>query len=203
MRAVLIAMLGRIDEAMALAVPADEQARELGINSGSTWLSEIALIAGDEQVAADYLRATCEGLEQSGANAQLSTYTAQLGRVLCALGRPDEAERFAEQGRDLGDPDDVLTQALWRQALALVHSARAEHTEAVRLAREGLEWCSKTDSPLREANAHCDLAQVLEAAGRRDEAIDAWKEALACYERKGVIPLAGRIRERLTTSRCG
>jgi class 3 adenylate cyclase/tetratricopeptide (TPR) repeat protein len=196
LRAVLLAMLGQIEEAWAVAVPADRQARELGINSGP-WLSEIALIAGDQQAAAEYLRVSCEGMEKVGATAQLSTYVSQLGRVLCALGRYDEAEQFAQKGRELGDPDDVSTQALWRQAQALVHSARGQHTDAMRLAQEAVDWWSRTDSLLRQGDAHGDLAQILEAAGRRDKATEAWQEALDRYERKQIIPLAGRIREHL------
>jgi hypothetical protein len=44
---------------------------------------------------------------------------------------------------------------------------------------------------------HCDLAEVLYAAGRRAEALAAWREALDRYERKEMIPLARRVRERL------
>jgi hypothetical protein len=40
---------------------------------------------------------------------------------------------------------------------------------------------------------------VLEAAGRRNEAIEAWREALDRYERKQVLPLAARVRERLAS----
>jgi len=39
-------------------------------------------------------------------------------------------------------------------------------------------------------------SQVLEAAGRRDDSIAAWREALDCYERKGVVPLVRPVRER-------
>jgi tetratricopeptide (TPR) repeat protein len=197
MRGVLLAMLGQIDEAWAVAVPATDRARELGLGTGGIWLAEIALIADDQQAAAEYLLSGCEELETRGATAQLSTYAPQLGRVLCALGRPDEAEQLAHKGRELGDPDDVWTQALWRQAQALVHSARGEHAEAIVLAEEGLDWWSRTDSLLRKGEAHCDLAQVLEAAGRRDDAIAAWRDALDCYERKEVFPLAARVREHL------
>ena len=197
MRAVLLAMLGQIDEAWAVAVPATERGRELGLGSGGIWLAEIALIAGDQQAAAEYLESGCEDMERRGATAQLSTYLPQLGRVLCALDRPDEAERFAHRGRELGDPDDVWTQALWRQALALVHSTRGQHAEAVRLAEEAVEWFSLTDSLLRQGDALCDLAQVLESGGRRDEAIEAWREALDRYERKEITPLARRVRQRL------
>ncbi|HKN63635.1 MAG TPA: hypothetical protein VJV76_04815 [Gaiellaceae bacterium] len=38
---------------------------------------------------------------------------------------------------------------------------------------------------------------MLEAAGCRDEAVAARHEALERYERKGVVPLARRVRERL------
>jgi hypothetical protein len=38
---------------------------------------------------------------------------------------------------------------------------------------------------------------VLEAAGRRDDATAALREALDRYERKGIIPLVRRVRERL------
>jgi tetratricopeptide (TPR) repeat protein len=167
MRAVLLAMLGQIEEAWAVGVAAEEQARELGIGTGDIWLSEIALIAGDQQTAAEYLRSACEEMEERGAAAHLSTYAPQLGRVLCTLGRPDEAEQLALKGRELGDPEDVWTQALWRQALALVHSAREEHAEAVRLAREGVDWFSRADSLLRQGDANSDLAYVLDGARRR------------------------------------
>jgi hypothetical protein len=38
---------------------------------------------------------------------------------------------------------------------------------------------------------------VLAAAGRRDEAIATLREAVECYERKEIIPLAERARQRL------
>jgi tetratricopeptide (TPR) repeat protein len=72
-----------------------------------------------------------------------------------------------------------------------------DHTEAERFAREALTYIHKTDSPDMQGDTYCDLAEVLEAAGRRDEAVAAWHEALDLYERKGVVPLARRVRERL------
>jgi class 3 adenylate cyclase len=56
-----------------------------------------------------------------------------------------------------------------------------------------------TDSPKLQGDAHCDLAEVLEPAGRREEAVAAWEDALSLYERKGAIPLARRVRERLAS----
>jgi tetratricopeptide (TPR) repeat protein len=197
MQGLLLAMLGRIEEAWAVALPADERLRELRMGGRGATLAEIALIAGEDSDAADYLRAACNEFEERGATSLLPSHTPLLSLVLTALGRVDEAEMLARHGREFGDPDDVWTQALWRRAEALVHSARARHGEAEQLAREAVEWASRSDSLLRQGDAYCDLAEVLETAGRRDEAIAAWQQALDRYERKEIVPLARRVRERL------
>ena len=197
MRAVLLAMLDRIDEAWAVALPAGERLRELAFATGGAWLAEIALLAGDYEAAASHLRDACDALEAIGNTAQLSTYAPMLGRVLCALGRYDEADLLAQSGRELGHHEDGMTQQYWRQAQALVYSARGQHVDAERLAREAVDFSLLSDSPLYQGESLSDLAEVLEAAGRRDEASATLREALDCYERKPIIPLARRTRERL------
>jgi len=115
---------------------------------------------------------------------------------LIASGQYEEAEQRFAQARELPD-NTPITQAYWRQAAALVASHRDEHAEAERLARKALTYTQKTDSPKLQADAYCDLAEVLEVAGGRQEALLMWHEALDRYERKGVIPLARRVRARL------
>jgi tetratricopeptide (TPR) repeat protein len=193
----LLAMLGRLDEAWAVAVPANERSRELGFPAWGTWLGEIALVAGDHETAAAHLRDACDAIEATGNTGILSTYAPKLGRALCALGRHDEAEPLARRGRELGDPEDVSTQQGWRQAQALVHSARGQHAEAEQLAREAVDISLRSDSLWYQGDAICDLAVVLEAAGRDEEAAAAFREALDRYERKEIVPLARRTRERL------
>jgi tetratricopeptide (TPR) repeat protein len=197
LRGLLLAMLDRIDEAWAVALPANERLRELGYTTGGEWLGEIAIVTGDYEAAAGYLRDACAALEAIGNLAELSTYAPMLGRVLCRLGDYDEAEMLAERGRELGDPEDVMTQRIWRQTQALVCSARGEHTDAERLAREAVAWANRSDSPRNQGEALDDLAEVLEAAGRRDEAVAAWQEAFDRYELKPVVPLARFARQRL------
>jgi class 3 adenylate cyclase/tetratricopeptide (TPR) repeat protein len=197
MRALLLAMLDRIDEAWAVARPAGERLRELDFATGGAWLAEIAVLAGDYEAAASHFRDACRALEAIGNTGELSSYAPMLGRVLCVLGRHDEAEPLAERGRDLGDPEDVATQQSWRQTQALVYSARGEHAEAERLGRAAVDLSLRSDSPWRRGEALCDLAEVLAAAGRRDEAAAALQEAVEVYERKPIIPLARRTRERL------
>ena len=197
LRGGLLAMLDRIDEAWAVALPAAERMHDLGFDSQNAWLGEIAEIAADYEVAARAFRNACEAMEASGNTSTLSTYAPRLGRVLCALGRYDEAESLAAQGRELGDPEDILTQEAWRVTHALVDSARGRHDEAERLAHEAVEFALRSDSPLRRGNALATLAEVLENAGRRDEAATVLRETLVEYERKPIIPLARRIGERL------
>jgi tetratricopeptide (TPR) repeat protein len=199
LRALLLAMLGRFDDAWAVAVPAGERLHELAFATGGAWLGEIAFLAGDYEAAASNLRNACDALEAIGNTGELSTYAPVLGRVLCALGRHGEAELLAARGRELGHDDDVMTQQIWRATQALVHSARGEHDEAERLAREAVDLSLRSDSPWRQGDALSDLAEVLEAAGRGNEAAAALHEAIDRYESKPIIPLARRARERLTS----
>jgi tetratricopeptide (TPR) repeat protein len=111
-------------------------------------------------------------------------------------GRYEEAEERLAQSLGYRDPSRE-GEAIARRFAALVAAHRGEHAEAEMLAREGLAHILETDSPMLQGDAYCDLAEVLEAAGCRDEAVAAWDEALSLYERKGVIPLARRVRERL------
>jgi class 3 adenylate cyclase/tetratricopeptide (TPR) repeat protein len=199
-RAVLLAMLDRTDEAKAVAEPAVERAREFGLDFADTFLVEIAALEGDDELAAAYLRKVCDSHEASGHTGILSTYAPMLGRFLCSLGHYDEAESLAAKGDELGDPSDVATQTVWRQTAALVRSHRGEHPEAERLARESVGWAERSDSLHTQGDSFRVLAEVLEAAGRREDAIAAWQEALDRFERKQIIPLARRTRERLAAA---
>lgn len=51
-----------------------------------------------------------------------------------------------------------------------------------------------------QGEAYEDLVLVLEYAGRGDEAVDVWREALDRYERKRLLPLAHRLREQLASA---
>jgi class 3 adenylate cyclase/tetratricopeptide (TPR) repeat protein len=198
-RAVLLAMLDRIEEAWTVALPAYERSQELGWEVGGVWMAELALLSGDDAAAAAYLRSACDALEAGGNTTVLSSYAPLLGLVLCKLGRYGEAEPLAAQGRELADPEDGLTQRMWRQTEARLQSHRGEHAEAERLAREAVDWAERSDSPVARGDSFAVLAEVLEAAGRRDEALAALRQALELYERKGAVPLVRRVREQIAT----
>ena len=195
-RAWLLLMLGSSDEAAQLASEAGRRWRELSGNDHVDFmLGFIAQTAGDHERAAECLRRFCDFAETGGAVGFLQTYAPLLGRSLCKLGRHDEAEPLAELGRTL-DPtaDDLFTQALWRQVQALVHASRGHHAEAETLAREAVAVLEPTDALNMQGDALCDLAEVLHAAGRRDEATSALEQALERYRRKKNLSMAAQVR---------
>jgi class 3 adenylate cyclase/tetratricopeptide (TPR) repeat protein len=198
-RSTLLAMLARFDEAWAIALAARERRREVGTDDdGWLQLADIAVLAGDHENAVGYLRHGCDLLERRGAWAHLSTLAPQLGRSLHALGHNEEAEHLARRGRELGSEDDLLTQTLWRQVQALVQAHRgSEHEEAERLAREAVSITERMDGLNLQGDAYCDLAAVLAAAGRTNEAAEALEQALDRYERKKNLAMVAQVKPKL------
>jgi len=194
-------MLGRFDEASQLATEAGARAGEFASSDPDTTLVAIASLAGDHGTAALHYHRLCDHNEEQGNRNYLSLNAPLLGRELCALGRYDEAEPLAQQGRELSDTEDVVGDIVWRQTQALVHAHRGEHAAAERLARQAVEIAEHTDSLFMQGDAYCDLAKVLEAAGRPHEAAAAYREALDRYERKENLAMVRQIRPRLEALR--
>ena len=197
-RAVLLAMLNEFDEAWSIAREASERWREQTGEEEDTYeLGHIATLAGEDEAAAHYFRRYCDLLERRGRRAHLAGSAPQLGRSLCTLGRFDEAEPLAQLGRELGDESDVWAQTVWRQVQARVHAHRGEHDDAERLARRAVAIIAPTDSLNFQGEAFCDLAEVLTAAGRTEEAANALEQALDRYERKKNLAMVAQVRPRL------
>ena len=135
-----------------------------------------------------------DALGETGFN---STMTALLASVLCDLGRFDEAEANVERSRELSADDDFASQAAWRMAQARVLSHRGEHDEALRLADEALAINERTDYLTWQGESDEVRGMVLAAAGRTDEAREAYGRALERLERKGVVPAVERVRARI------
>jgi class 3 adenylate cyclase len=153
--------------------------------------------AGNLDRIVAYLRESCEGLEAAGEMSYLSTVSAEFARLLCDYGRFDEAHERAEAGRRLGRADDISTQSMWRMAEALVQVDRGDVSHAESLAREAIALLAETDMIEYRGHASRALTRVLEAAGRRDEAAAAAREAVSFYERKGLAVPAERARDDL------
>jgi ATP/maltotriose-dependent transcriptional regulator MalT len=157
------------------------------------------MLAGEHELAAEHLRRACDLMEAQGHLGGLSSFAPMLGRELCVLGRHDEAEPLARLGHELAAPDDAIAQMLWRQVQALVDAHRGDYAEAEALAREAVAIAEQTDALNLQADARCNFAEVLHAAGRIREAEGVFAEALDRYERKKNLAMARRVRARLGT----
>jgi class 3 adenylate cyclase/tetratricopeptide (TPR) repeat protein len=195
-RAVLLAMLGRIEEAWPLAEARADHLREV---TGGIWadahLAVIAMIEGDRPRACrhhvDLIDALPPGLDGTAASFRLP-----LAHDLCYLGRFDEAETQLRKAQAVA-PGPV-ERALAPAVEALILAWRGELDQAEALARASITAAeTETDNPWLQGWAHEDLATVLERAGRIDEAREALQRALAVWERKRCLPYVGRLRDQI------
>jgi class 3 adenylate cyclase/tetratricopeptide (TPR) repeat protein len=198
-RAWLLTMLARFDEADDLAREAGSRLRDLtGDALADIILGLIEGTAGRHEQAVLHLRRGCEMLEARGQRGYLAAFAPLLGRSLCALGRYDEAEPFARLGREMADDElDPAGTMPWRQVQALIEAHRGNYAEAEQLAREAVAIGDGTDGLNAQGDALSDLAEVLHAAGRRDEADVTFAQALERFERKQNAAQAAQVHERL------
>jgi class 3 adenylate cyclase/tetratricopeptide (TPR) repeat protein len=188
-RGQLEAMHGNFDAARHSVAFARERARELGHRLAEAGHSmqavEIELNAGDAERAAALGIEGVAALEALGERGWLSTVAGHTAEALYRLGRDDEAWEMTVTAEEAGAPDDVITQMLILQVRAKVLSRRGEHAEAERLSRRAVAWAEPGDALEYKANAYRDLAIVLAAAGRPEEALAALDQAQPIYEQKG------------------
>jgi len=196
----LEAMRGHIEEARVLVAEAVDRSEALGSSVTAALVgatrSDVEMRAGNPAGAEAALRRSCALLEQVGERGWLSSMAAELGLVLCDLGRHDEAEAWAARSRELGASDDVLTQMYCRQVDARIDAHRGNLDDAERLAREAVAMGEPTDMLVDRAGTHVDLAEVLVLAGRREEAAAEIQKALVLFEQKG-----DRVRVEATLAR--
>jgi hypothetical protein len=197
-RAVLLAMLGRFDEAWPLAEARSEHLREVTRDSfavGEHYLALIAKIEGDRQRTCRHYAKLLDALPP-GIDAVAATYRLLFARDLCYLGRFDEAEPLLRQAQAV--PSSPFGRARGPAVEALILAERGRFDEAESLARGGVAAAeAETDNPWLKGWGYEDLATVLERAGRIDDARGALEHALTVWERKRCLPYAQGVREQM------
>ena len=201
-RATGLAMLGRFDEARAIAAGLRAEQADRGAVIGLALAtghvsSEVEQLAGNPEAAAEFAREGCRLLEKLGEQAWLSTAAGILAQALYSLDRLDEADAWAERAAELGASDDAITQMLWRQARAKVLATRGALAEAEKLAREAIAIGEETDLIDAQGDSYADLAEVLALGGKTDDAVHALGTAVAKYRRKGNLAGTRRGESRL------
>ena len=72
------------------------------------------------------VRRRSSGEERLAEEAYRSTQAGDLAVILCAMGRFDEAETFADISERAAAAEDVYSQILWRRARALIAAYRGD-----------------------------------------------------------------------------
>jgi thioredoxin-like negative regulator of GroEL len=124
-----------------------------------------------------------------------STTAALLARACLAQGANAEAERFTTVSEELAQPDDLLSQILWRGARARLLASDQQFAAAEHVGAEGVALAAGTDLINVHAEALLDLAWVLQRAGRVADASSLVSRSEALYERKGNEPAVAHIRQ--------
>jgi tetratricopeptide (TPR) repeat protein len=161
----------------------------------------LELRAGSLDAAEAAARQGIDALEQLGGTGFLSTTVGMLAETLYRQGRYDEAETLAGRTAELAMADDFDPVFRWRAVLARVLAQRGEFVEAEKLAREGVDIVERTDWHLHRGEAFAALGEVLELAGRRDEARGVYEQAVEAFELKGSLPDIEGTRQRIAALR--
>ena len=193
----LRAMQGRFEGTREQIARAREILEDLGLrfrSRASEALASVEMLAGDPEAAWRAYMSGYETLEEIGERGFLSTTAAELAQVAWAQGHHDEADRFATISEETGAPDDVATVVTAKGVRAKLLARKESFADAERFAREAVDAARETDDLNLRADALLDLADVLRAAGRGPEALEALEEAAALYEEKGNLVGAQRAR---------
>ena len=191
---------GRFDVARSFFETSSSIFEELGLGLNSVTSHHeavVEMLAGNHAFAEQHLRAAYDALEAMGERSFRSTTAAFLAQAAFAQGRFEEAEWAANMSEELAQPDDLLTQILWRGVRAKLLAGRGRFDHAETLAREAVALAARTDLINFHADALVDLVAVLEIAENGAETSAILVEALRMYEQKGNTVGAGRVLARL------
>jgi tetratricopeptide (TPR) repeat protein len=201
----LEAMQGNFDQARELYRKSRAMFEEYGMKLYAALTSiksgPVEMLAGDPKAAEDELRRDYEALDRMGDRNYRSTVAGLLAEALYQQGRLEEAEEFAEIGREISAPDDPSSECLWRCVLGKVLARRGDVDEGLRLVTEAIDISSASDFLDDQGIMFTDLAEVHELAGRPDEAAAALEEALRMFQAKEDTVSIDRTKDHLAKLR--
>ena len=196
----ILAYQGHVDQARRIMGEYDRLLRELGRRETAAFARQmigwVELIAGNFEEAERLAGVAVSELEAMGSEVS-GIHWAIRAQALYELGRYDEAEAAVKRGAERFA--DVSTQVMQRSIEAMVLARRGLFDDAERIARDAVVEMDSSDFPSERGDARMALAEVLQLAGRTQEAADAIREAIVLYEGKGNVLQAGTARAKLAT----
>lgn len=201
LRSQVIAMEGRIDEAVGTVEAVRREMLEIGVKmlwaSTSMQTGWYLSWADRWEEAERVLRQGYDVLLEAGETGFRSTTAAELANALYNLGRYEEASAMAREACDTGPADDVATQAGWRRVEAKL-AARAGDTEtALRLISEIEELWTGSDFLNMIGLSYSDIAEAYRLLGRIEDARRAYERALTLFQQKENDIMAATVKRRL------
>jgi class 3 adenylate cyclase/tetratricopeptide (TPR) repeat protein len=189
---------GEFEEALRLTEQAIEGLRGLGIRVLEAAVAQhVALIhdsAGDPIAAVPALRRADAVLEELGERGIRSTINAFLAWALATGGDFAAARAACDLADELTAPEDIVNFAITPRARARLALAEGDGERAEEYARTAVQNAFRTDDVFQQGAGQLELARVLAALGRTEEARSDAREALAIYKAKGDRPGAVRAR---------
>ena len=177
----------------------EDLGQSLMVAGASQELFDIEILAGDAGTAERCLRMAVETLEEMGEHGFLATRLGCLAEAIYAQGRHPEAEDMSVRAERAAATEvrDIDAQFRWRAVRAKLLARKGEHAAAEDLMKEAVSLIARTNWLNARAGVQLDLAEVLELAGRRDDALRAIEAARALFEAKENVVAAARARDRL------
>ncbi len=153
----------------------------------------IELMAGDPEAAERVLRPAYDALLSMGDVAYLPGTAHYLASSLYEQARYDEAQQIVGDALASFGTGDPIPEAMCSLVAAKVHARHGELEEAERVVLEARRHLDSFDARNR-GEALLAHGEVLELAGRLEEAAMVFDEALALYEDRRAVPLAEKAR---------
>jgi tetratricopeptide (TPR) repeat protein len=194
----VLAEVGRFDEARSLLAGTVAQMNERGLALSAAYAMQTAwqieMLAGDDAAAERAARQGCEQLDRFGERSVQSTEAAELAEALYALGRYEEAERWALRAQELGSSDDLATQMFALGVRSRVLARNGDIGAALALASQVDALAAASEDPRDPGDAALNLAEIMYLAGDAQRAEEMTQRAIDCYLSKGATAFAARGR---------
>ena len=194
--------LARLEGRFSDARPSVQQALEgfqaLGMReleaACNTELGLCDLSAGDPASALRWLQRSDAILAELGQHTLRSTTQARIAQAHELLNDLGAARKAVDLAERLSAPEDVLNFAITHRVRARFALSEGNGERAIRWGRSAVAYALRTDMLEVRADATLDLARVLEAVGRRDDAVPEARAALELFTAKGHRPGMDRAR---------